>query len=235
MTVMTGSLDPSAGAPEVERACHDLLVRLAGRLPERLHWRLRDWLAGGAYATLGRTLPKALLRHRVGLTDGERELMEACLPRWGAPARVLNAVLPVGELPNPVVQFRGDIHPDDATADLGGVLPWRDGVDLVLAAVVGGHRGAKELRRTWRVDRPRPQRVVLAHVTEDLPALTGTLQRVLRAHGDLSPCVEVVSPPLALPPYHRLALRDSVLLWRADDRDPAAQARRNTAGSLVDA
>jgi hypothetical protein len=85
------------------------------------------------------------------------------------------------------------------------------------------------------MDRDRPQRVVLAHVTVDLPALTGILQRILRAHGDLTPCVEVVSPPLALPAYHRMALRESVSLWRTADRDPAGRGRREPAGSLVDA
>jgi hypothetical protein len=72
-------------------------------------------------------------------------------------------------------------------------------------------------------------------VTEELPVLTGTLQRVLRAHGDLTPCVEVVSPPLALPAYHRLALRDSVSLWRSAERDSARRPRRDSPGSLVDA
>jgi hypothetical protein len=217
--------------PDAERACHDLLVRLAGRLPERLLWRMRDWLAAGAYGALSRALPKALLRNRIGITDVERELMEACLPAWGATQRQLDAVLPAVEPAQANAVFRAELGPDDACADLSNAGGWRDSVDLMLTAVVRGHPGAKELRRSWRMDRPRPQRVVLAHVTEELPALTGTLQRVLRAHGDLTPCVEVVSPPLALPPYHRLALRDSTSLWR-NDRDPG-RPRRD--GALVDA
>ncbi len=220
---------------DTERACHDLLVRLAGRLPDRLLWRLRDWLGSGAHATLTRSLPKALLRHRVGLTDSERDLLEACLPYWGASQRSLDAVLPVNDLSEPSVGFQAELAPAERCADLAGAGGWRDSVDLTLAAVVRGHPGAKELRRSWRMDTPRPRRVVLAHVTEDLPALTATLQRVLRAHGDLTPGVEVVSPPLALPPYHRLALRDSVSLWRASGHDQAVRAGRNTSGALVDA
>jgi hypothetical protein len=73
----------------------------------------------------------------------------------------------------------------------------------------------------------------LAHVTEDLPALTGTLQRVLRAHGDLTPCVEIMSPPLALSPYHTAALRDSVSLWRGPGR--SSVARRSSVAAVVDA
>jgi hypothetical protein len=236
MTVHSNEPGVSAGGTglaEQERACHDLLVRLAGRLPDRLLWRLRDWLAAGSHPTLARTLPKALLRHRVGITDSERDLMEAALPHWGAPQRSLDAVLPVGELTDPGVTFTADLAPDVLCADVLGIGGWRDGVDLALTAIVRGHQGAKELRRSWRLDHPRPRRVVLAHVTEDLPGLTGTLQRVLRAHGDLSPCVEVVSPPLALPPYHRAALRDSTSLWRVPGRE--SSSRRSAAGSLVDA
>ncbi|MGQ0480544.1 MAG: hypothetical protein ACT4O0_05870 [Pseudonocardia sp.] len=221
-----------AGVAEQERACHDLLVRLAGRLPDRLVWRLRDWLSSGAHATLARTLPKSLLRHRVGITDIERDLLEAGLLAWGAPQRSLDAVLPVMELPESGFTFTADLAPDLPCADVVGAGGWRDGVDLALAAVLRGHPGARELRRSWRMDHPRPRRVVLAHVTENLPALTGTLQRVLRAHGDLTPCVEVVSPPLALPPYHRAALRDSVSLWRSAGNHPSG--RRSPAGSLVD-
>ncbi|HZZ50337.1 MAG TPA: hypothetical protein VFE65_25900 [Pseudonocardia sp.] len=225
---LEGGIDP-------ERACHDLLIRLAGRLPDRLLWRLRDWLATDGHAALARTLPKALLRHRIGITEAERDLMEVCLPEWGAAQRLLDAVLPAADSIETNATFRADLEPGDACSDVPAGLGWRDGVDLMMVAVVRGHPGAKELRRSWRMDRDRPQRVVLAHVTVDLPALTGILQRILRAHGDLTPCVEVVSPPLALPAYHRMALRESVSLWRTADRDPAGRGRREPAGSLVDA
>jgi hypothetical protein len=236
---MTNSLsehvESHAAALGADRACHDLLIRLAGRLPDRLLWRLRDWLAAGGHASLAHGLPKALLRHRIGLADAERELMEACLLQWGAPRRVLDAVLPAFDQTETSALFRAELGPNERCADVSGWTAWRDGIDLMLAAVVRGHPGAKELRRSWRTDRPRPQRVVLAHVTEDLPALTSTLQRILRAHGDLTPCVEVVSPPLALPAYHRTALRDSVSLWRSIDRELTGRGRRDPAGSMVEA
>jgi hypothetical protein len=232
---MSGQQEAHQVGLDPDRACHDLLVRLAGRLPDRLLWRLRDWLAAGGYQPLSRALPKALLRHRIGVTDAERDLMERCLPEWGAAQRVLDAVLPAMDQAEASAEFRATLEPTESCADVASSTGWRDGVDLMLAAVVQGHPGAKELRRSWRMDRQRPQRVVLAHVTEDLPALTGILQRILRAHGDLTPCVEVVSPPLALPAYHRLALRDSVSLWRAGERASGARGRRDVAGSLVDA
>lgn len=214
MTALMNDLAP-VGLAEQQRACHDLLVRLAGRLPDQLLWRLRDWLAAGAHTAVARTLPKSLLRHRVGITDSERLLLEASLACWGAAQRSLDTVLPIVEPAEPTVRFAAELDPAQACTDLPATGRWRDSVELSLIAVVRGNPGARELRRSWRLDTPRPQRVMLAHVTADLVATTATLQRVLRAHGDLTPCVEVVSPPLTLGSYHRAALRDSVSLWRA--------------------
>ena len=58
--------DAAAGAA---RACHDVLVAMAGRVPDRALWRLRDWLACGADVALRTALPRTLVRHRVGVTD----------------------------------------------------------------------------------------------------------------------------------------------------------------------
>ena len=70
----------SAGGREDARtAGHELLVRLAGRLPDDLLWRLRDWLAAGGYPSIEAVLPRALLRYRLGLTDHERDLLTACV------------------------------------------------------------------------------------------------------------------------------------------------------------
>jgi hypothetical protein len=106
-----------AALAEQERACHDLLVRLAGRVPDRLLWRLRDWLAAGAHTSLASTLPRSLLRHRIGLTDSERDLLEASLLYWGAPRRSLDAVLPVTELVEPTASFQAELTPDRRCAD----------------------------------------------------------------------------------------------------------------------
>ncbi len=206
MTMTTAgatSVGDRAGALDPVRACHDLLVRLAGRLPDQLLWRLRDWLADNGYDALARTLPRALVRHRTGLTDAERALLGTSVGQWGARQRLLDAVLPLAEL-------------EDSDADFEAFEAdgW-DFVDLVLAAVVRGTPGAEELHRTWRMEARSSQRVVLVKASDSLPGLTGTLQRVLRAHGDRPPCVEVLAPWLALAPYHRQALAASCLLWRA--------------------
>jgi hypothetical protein len=180
-------------------ACHELLVRLAGRLPDRLLWRLREWLAAGAHAAVAALLPRALLRNRVGLTDEERDLLEAAVA-GRAPRKLLDAVLTVTVPDEPDVTFRSGPDPDVAA--------------LSLLAVARGVDGCVEVRQTLRGTGRHAQRVVLVRAEGPRPwALAGTLARLLRAHGDSAPCVEVL--PAGDPPaYHRAALAGSTLLWR---------------------
>ena len=78
-----------------EAQAHELLLRLAGRLPGTLVWRLREWLAAGGQSSVAAVLPRELLRRRVGLTDEERELLIGSAGDWGAKPRLLDAVLPL--------------------------------------------------------------------------------------------------------------------------------------------
>lgn len=189
-----------------DRACHDLLVHLAGRLPDQLHWRLRDWLAAEPSTHLPRSaisamLPRELLRHRVGLTNRERDLLGVAVDGWGASQRLLDAVL----LIHVSDELGFTFGPDHEAADLAA---------LSALAVVRGHPGCTELRLARRTDGRREQRAVLVHGGERPWVLAGTLQRVLRAHGDRTPCVEVLPPGTALPRYHQAAVAASVSLWR---------------------
>jgi hypothetical protein len=97
-----------------DQACHDLLVRLAGRLPDDLLWRMRDWLADSGRSALSATLPRELLRHRVGLTDDERDMLGAAVGEWGASRRLLDAVLPAHAPDDLLVAFEAPDGPDQA-------------------------------------------------------------------------------------------------------------------------
>jgi hypothetical protein len=178
-----------------DAACHALLLRLAGRLPDALMWRLRDWLGAGGRDVLAATLPRELLRHRVGLTDDERELLEAAV---GSSHRLLDAMLPAPLAEEPTARF----HPGSGEVDTAA---------LSVLAVVSGHPGSLELRQAWR----DAQRVVLVLGGERPWALTATLQRVLRAHGDRTPCMEVLPAHGDPTAYHRAAIIGSVSLWRS--------------------
>jgi hypothetical protein len=72
MTAPTLDVGARTDTDGTDAACHELLLRLAGRLPDDPLWRLRDWLSADVdqgRAAVGATLPRTLLRHRIGLTD----------------------------------------------------------------------------------------------------------------------------------------------------------------------
>ena len=96
----------SSSADEAEQACHDVLLAMAGRLPDRLLWRLRDWLSSGAHVALRTALPRALLRHRIGVSEDERARLRTAVLAWGGPARLVDAVLHVDAAPEPTARLR---------------------------------------------------------------------------------------------------------------------------------
>ncbi|HEY0812140.1 MAG TPA: hypothetical protein VGE11_02570 [Pseudonocardia sp.] len=197
MTELDGRPSSPSTSIQSEQSCHELLLRLAGRLPDTLLWRLRDWLALGGHASIAAVLPRELLRRRIGLTDEERELLVRSAGAWGASTRLVDAVLPVP-------------RPDESTQSFAPD-PELDAAALSVLGVVRGHRGAAELRQARRGG----QRVLLVVGGEASWVLTGMLQRVLRAHGDRTPCVEALPERGNPTAYHRAAVDGSAPLWRS--------------------
>lgn len=188
----------------VPRAAHDLLVALAGRVPDRPLWRLRDWLAADAVVALRTAVPRTLLRHRVGVTETERALLREAVTGWRGPSRLVDAVLHADSAPEPTAAF---VEP--------GRSGW-DAADLVLRALLPTVGQVGEVRRAWRSGTEGgPVRVVLVSASGDLPSLTGAVQRALRAHGGNAPGVEVIGAGTLTTSYHRAALAASDVLWRA--------------------
>ena len=119
-----------------EEQAHELLLRLAGRLPGTLVWRLREWLAAGGQSSVAAVLPRELLRRRVGLTDEERELLIGSAGAWGAKPRLLDAVLPLPAPEEAPVLFAPD--------------PVLDAAALTALAIVKSHPGTLELHQARR-------------------------------------------------------------------------------------
>ncbi|ANY06896.1 hypothetical protein [Pseudonocardia sp. HH130630-07] len=172
-------------------AAHDLLLRLAGRLPDELLWRLRDWVAGGADESVGALLPRALLRHRTGVTDEERALLAEVVPAGSASRRLVGAV-PSCEVPAPPSFGPGE--PDLAAWSATSVV--RDEAD--------------ELRVAVRDDGAR---VLLVRAHDRPHLLTAALQRLLRVHGEHVPRVEIWTGDRAPGPYHEAAYESAAPLW----------------------
>lgn len=91
--------------PDIEQSCHELLVRLAGRLPDQTLWRLRDWLGEGAMSTLARTLPRSLLKHGIDLNQTEYWLLVAGLIPHGADWHQVSSTLGVDEVSDTRYRF----------------------------------------------------------------------------------------------------------------------------------
>ncbi|MEB3369628.1 hypothetical protein [Saccharopolyspora mangrovi] len=188
---------------ETDLLCHELLLRLAGRLSDRHLWRYRDWLAGGAADVVARLLPGTLVRERIALDDDEHRLLSDALLPLGADPAMVNAVLPAVVDTTPHYSFT--IEPP--AENVG------DSAVLVLGATLRGRPGVREVRNTWRRrDSGAAKLVVLVSASDDCVELTGEIQRVLRALGDAAPCVEVVPKDLEPTPYHRMAIEESALV-----------------------
>ena len=138
-----------------ESACHELLLRLAGRLPDRQLWRFRDWLAAGALPELSHALPLTLLRERVGLIDDEFRLVDIALRAHGVDLGLLSSVREL------VRAARAGLHVlrprGRPTRNSMG-----DQLAVLLAALLRGRQSVGEVRATWRrpkhptgPDRPR--------------------------------------------------------------------------------
>jgi hypothetical protein len=182
--------------------CHELLLRLAGRLGDRQLWRCRDWLAADAVDAVARVLPLTLLRERVAITPEESRLLGAVLLPAGADAERLNAIPWVDEISKTDYTFSAE-SPD--RVNMG------DSVAVVLGAILRGRPEVVEARSGWRRDRTAASavRVVLVTTTGDAARLTGELQRVLRALGTAEPVVEVLPGAFEPTEYHRAAFAAS--------------------------
>jgi hypothetical protein len=188
---------------ETDLLCHELLLRLAGRLPDRHLWRYRDWLAGGAAEVVARLLPGTLVRERIALDDDEHRLLSDALLPLGADPAMVNAILPAVVDTTPHYSFTTERPAEN----IG------DSAVLVLGATLRGRAGVREVRNTWRRrDSGSPKLVVLVSASDDCVELAGEIQRVLRALGDSAPCVEVVPKDLEPTPYHRMAIEESALV-----------------------
>ncbi|RKT84026.1 hypothetical protein SAMN05421805_1193 [Saccharopolyspora antimicrobica] len=188
---------------ENELRCHELLLRLADRLPDQHLWRFRDWLAGDAADVIAQLLPGTLVRERIGLEDDEHRLLAEALLPLGADPAMVNAVLPAEPGTTPQHAF--------TTESPGN--PVADSALLVLGATLRSRPGVREVRNSWRsTDGGAAKLVLLVTASADVVGLTGEIQRVLRALGEPEPRVEVLPPEQEPTAYHRAALAESALV-----------------------
>ncbi|HEX3787564.1 MAG TPA: hypothetical protein VHW44_06870 [Pseudonocardiaceae bacterium] len=211
-----------------ESACHELLVRLAGRLPDRQLWRFRDWLATGALPELAHVLPLTLLRERIGLTAAEFPLLQDAVTGQGADGIDLGLISSIREVDEPIdltdIDYTFSVEPPSSVRrpSLG------DPLAVLLGAILNDRPGMGEVRASWRSARQGGQhskRVLLVTASTGCAQLTGELQRIQRAVGEPEPGVEVLPLDLEPPVYHRAALAASELLCAGADESYAQLTR----------
>ncbi|WP_432990119.1 hypothetical protein [Dactylosporangium sp. CA-233914] len=225
-----------------EAEVHDLLLRLAGHLPDRLLNELRDRLAGGqrrqvvrglAFEALSRPLQMEpdeidLLRAELVAGDGDADLV-AALPELRG-RRPPEPWLFVSALPRDPAQARPVVQPLDLTGPAGEHL---DPVDRAVLRELATVPGPTAVWRCWRMPAPNrpwhePVRVVVLSMDERaqrLPELAARLRRVLADAGDPDGQVEVCKTGLDAPLYQTLARSCGALLWAARPAAPVRVAR----------
>ncbi len=200
---------------------HELLLGLAGFVPDEVMTMARGQLAGGDLTGLARTVAYGVREHRVALNPDDVRI----LAEIGLDPADLSDVDPDPELP---VAY--GFWPELAGTD--------GGPDLAAVELVGSTSGVRGLWRTWRVrsdgsrwSQSRRVYVVEVDADTDPVAITATVQHGLFVAGEMHPQVEGYVTGADVPPYLRLARAGGELLWA---RSAAPEIRTATLFDAVD-
>lgn len=183
-------------------AMHELLLRQAGFVPDRLLVRARTELAEGA---VGRAAEAVLAEGSPPITVDDLTVLSNAL---GTPVGVRP------ELERPPIPWRFQAAPP-------GLAAATQGLTSALVAALGAEPAVHGLwcaqRLPWEAPDNAPSRLVYVVEADagDLAGLTGRLQRALAEAGDRMPLVEVVASGSEWPPYQRTARAYGVLTWAA--------------------
>jgi hypothetical protein len=207
-------------------ALHELLLRLAGHVPDQVMTTSREALGHGGVGTLARIVTSAVLEHDIVLAHDDERLIRRLLVEHGADPKALSGVdVLAGACPRySFGPLSGE--PDDHDSDVAVTDVSVTDVSVTAVASVPDARG---LWRTWRfhTDRlpspaPRPLYLVEVDTGGDPVAATVLLQRALIDAGNADPQIEAYVSGTPLPTYQTLARASSELLWACS---PAPEIR----------
>ncbi|MFG1610227.1 hypothetical protein [Actinoplanes sp. NPDC049265] len=217
-------------------AFHDLLLRLADRLPDDLTTQARGWLALGRSVEVARAVAFAALAGRIPVSAADCDLLTTTLGTAGDDGGVV-AALDRSETSAPGPFALAPVGPDVLEAAAGSVpysldltVPYDGpgGLDpadeAIRAAVDPGEVAGVPILGVWRSWRfpayetpwPPPRRIFLVQAdttSERLAYVVPVLQDALTGAGEISPQIEVFADPGALPSFQRTALGFAALLW----------------------
>jgi hypothetical protein len=212
-------------------ACHWMLLRLAGWLPDGTLARCRAWLAEDRLVDLARTVTHAARLGRVQLAEVDVNLLAELYELDAVDPGEL-ALLDVAEYePVPPLTFAltgRAARTGDEESRLEEWVP-ADTAERALVTWAAGHPGLRAVWRSWRVPGngapyPPPARVFVVESDRDadLPALAAQAQRGLSGAGETLPRVEVYPAGAQPPAYQTMARSVGALLW-ASSPDPGVR------------
>jgi hypothetical protein len=203
---------------------HELLLRLAGSVPDGVVARARDQLGEGR---LDEAAAVVAADGSAALTDADRTLLTSVNPRLGT--------IPARTVPARDWEFApaapGAGAPALVALDLTTGDDQLDEVDAAAARAVAAVPGAVALWRAWRAPddvNPDVARVYLLATSapaQARPGIAAGLHAPLRAAGVTDPQVEVFAPDAELPFYQRKARGRSALIWADTPAAPVTIAR----------
>ena len=212
--------------------CHDILLRVAGQVPDELLHRLRTWLAAGEARPLAGSLAFAARAYRLPLTVHDAALLVDLVTGDGG--YLPEFALTEPHLTEPDLDCPYEflpVAPDEVPAgtrvpsSLDGTsaaAPALTELDAAAVVVAGAQPGLHGLWRAWRLpdddlEWPPPKRVFLVEVAArgGRHLVADRFARVLRAAGEVDPQVEVWAVDEDPPAYQMLARDGAALLWAA--------------------
>jgi hypothetical protein len=211
------------------RGCHQMLLRLAGKAPDDLLTRSRDWLAHGELDYLAQSVAFWAVSQDATLAGDDAILLSQLLTDADADPEVLTQIRIEDSDPFPFYGFAPEIPPE-----LGGGIEEAPGPgamteksEQAAMIAVAAEPGAVGMWRAWRFPSdgapwPSPKRVFVVEVgaVVDEPAVAARLQQGLAAGGEASPQVEVYQTGDQLPAYQEFARSYGELVWaRVEDAE----------------
>jgi hypothetical protein len=211
--------------------CHEMLLRLAGRLPDDLMTRCREQLAQGEPAEMARGVLFCVLSGNLPLASYDVAVLTALLAEAGGDVSALDDV-DIDES-DPLRWHFTDVPPEEADTETGGeaeeASTGREELDQAMADALDTEPDAIGCWRAWRIPpdgeisgQGKAVFVVEVSSDADLAGMTARLQQQLAAAGETSPQVEVYPWDIELPVYQRLARGYGELVWAVDE-DPGMQ------------
>ena len=205
--------------------CHWMLLRLAGRAPDELLARSRDWLARDDFLNMARSITFWAVSYDVALAEAIVTLLSALLADFGADSSGLGQIRIDEAEQLPCWEFAARSPAGLDGRDLDSVLAGektRPGPDQAAVMAVQAVDGAVGIWRAWRfppdhTQWPPPRRVFVVEVSTGVGerGVAAGIQARLADADEESPQVEVYQTGDELPAYQTLARSCGELLWAA--------------------